>query len=250
MTEEVVAEAINDQLILIEGKAAAGKSASFMDFDNPEGVVYLNCENGKRLPFPSKFYQKTITDPKQIPTFIEELEGHPNFHTIIIDSLSFAMQMFESMHVLPARDTMKMWGEYAQFFIRMMNNQVAKSSKTIIFTSHTTDNYNESELVNETSATVKGSLKNVGIEAFFSCVVMARRVPVTKLEPYEEGNDLLNITEQERNLGFKYVFQVQLTKDTINEKIRHPLRMWSDREVFIDNNSQLLINRLNEYYGS
>ena len=251
MTEQTTAAVtVNDHLILIEGKAASGKSASFMNFVNPEGVAYMNCENGKRLPFPAKFTQVTVTDPLQVPSSIEALNANPMFHTIIIDSLSFLMQMYESMHVLPAKDTMRMWGQYAQFFIRMMNDVVAKSDKTIIFTSHTTDTYNESEMVNETSATVKGSLKNVGIEAFFSMVVMARRMPISKLEPYEEGNALLNITEHERNLGFKYVFQVQLTRDTINEKIRHPLMMWSEKEVYIDNNAQLLINRLKEYYGA
>ncbi|MGL4252888.1 MAG: AAA family ATPase [Fusobacteriaceae bacterium] len=241
--------AINDQLILIEGKAASGKSASFMFFDDPEGVAYMNCENGKRLPFPAKFTQVTVTDPLQVPASIEALNSNDKFHTIIVDSLSFLMQMYESTYVLPAANTMKMWGEYAQFFIRMMNGVVAKSNKTIIFTSHTTDNYNESEMVTETSATVKGSLKNVGIEAYFSCVVMARRMPVAKLETYEKGNSLLNITEQERALGFKHVFQLQLTKETINEKIRHPMGLWAPQEVYMDNNTQALINRLKQYYA-
>ena len=241
---------VNDHLVLVEGKAASGKSASFMDLTNPERVAYMNCENGKKLPFPCKFTQVVVTDPLQVPNSIAALNGSPDYDVILVDSLSFLMQMYESNYVLPSANTMKMWGEYAQFFIRMMNNVVAASDKTIIFTSHVTDNYNEAEMVSETSATVKGSLKNVGIEAFFSCVIMARRMPITKLEPYEENNALLNITDNERRLGFKYVYQVQLTKDTINEKIRHPLKMWNDQEVYIDNNMQLVMNRLKEYYGN
>lgn len=38
--------AMNDHLVLLEGKAACGKSGSFMYLDNPERVAYLNCENG------------------------------------------------------------------------------------------------------------------------------------------------------------------------------------------------------------
>ena len=37
---------INDHLVLIAGPSAVGKSASFMNLKNPEGVMYLNCESG------------------------------------------------------------------------------------------------------------------------------------------------------------------------------------------------------------
>ena len=45
---------------------------------------------------------------------------------------------------------MKAWGEYAQFMKNMMAQNVAKSTKNIIFTAHTSDIFNESEMVNET----------------------------------------------------------------------------------------------------
>ena len=48
----------NDHLVLLCGKSATGKSASLMGLKNPEGVLYLNCESGKRLPFKAKFIQK------------------------------------------------------------------------------------------------------------------------------------------------------------------------------------------------
>ena len=53
----------NDHLVLLCGKSATGKSASLMGMDKPEGVMYLNCEAGKKLPFKAKFKQFTITDP-------------------------------------------------------------------------------------------------------------------------------------------------------------------------------------------
>ncbi len=37
---------VNDHLVLIVGKSAAGKSACLMGLKNPEGVFYLNCEAG------------------------------------------------------------------------------------------------------------------------------------------------------------------------------------------------------------
>ena len=36
----------NDHLVLLCGKSATGKSASLMQLENPEGVMYLNCEAG------------------------------------------------------------------------------------------------------------------------------------------------------------------------------------------------------------
>ncbi|MCI4435672.1 MAG: hypothetical protein JHC33_02520, partial [Ignisphaera sp.] len=59
---------------------------------------------------------------------------------------------------------------------------------------------------------------------------------------------LLEITPEEEALGFKYVFQTRLTKETVNERIRSPLKMWSADETFIDNNLQYVIDRLHEYY--
>lgn len=37
---------VNDQLVLLVGKSATGKSASLMNLRDPEGVLYLNCEAG------------------------------------------------------------------------------------------------------------------------------------------------------------------------------------------------------------
>lgn len=127
-----------------------------------------------------------------------------------------------------------------------MLSYVARSTKNIIFTAHTLDQLNETDMVMETKIPVKGSLKNNGIESFFSVVIAAKKVTLKTLEGY--SNDLLTITPQEEALGFKYVFQTQLTKDTVGERIRGPMGMWTPDETFIDNNVQLVLNRLHEYY--
>lgn len=41
-----MAQTINDQLVLIAGKSATGKSASLRNLREPESVMYLNCEAG------------------------------------------------------------------------------------------------------------------------------------------------------------------------------------------------------------
>ena len=238
---------VNDNLVLIAGKSATGKSASLREMGIPEGVMYLNCENNKKLPFRSKFEQYTVTDPEQVREAFVAAEDMPHIHTIIVDTLTYIMDMYESVHVLPSTNTMKAWGNYAQFFKTLMSQQVAASSKNVIFLAHTMDVFNEAEGTMETMVKVKGSLMNVGIESFFSAVVATKKVQLKELEHCDSA--MLNITEEEELLGFKYVFQTRLTKATVNERIRASLGMWEPKETYIDNNAQLVIERLHEYYA-
>ena len=236
----------NDNLVLIGGKSATGKSASLMGIKNPEGVMYLNCENNKKLPFKSKFKEFTVTDPMQVYEAFVEAENMTDVHTIVIDSLTYLMDMFETVHVLTATNTMKAWGEYAQFLKRLMSQYVGKSSKNIIFLAHTSDVLNEAEMINETLVKVKGSIMNQGVESYFSTVLSCKKIPVSKLENFK--NDMLNVTEEEEHLGFKYVYQTRLTKETVNERMRSSLGMWDVNETYIDNNIQHVIDRLHAYY--
>ena len=235
----------NDHLVLISGKSSTGKSASLMGLTKPEGVLYFNCE-GKKLPFKSKFKEFLITDPYQVYEGFDYAETDESVHTIVVDTLTFMMDMFETLHVLPSTNTMKAWGDYAQFWKKLMSQYVAKSTKNVIFLAHTMDVMNEAEMVNETLVKVKGSIMNQGIESAFSTVISSKKVSTKKLTDFE--SKLLNVTEEEKALGFKYVFQTKLTKETVNERMRGSLGMWDTNETYIDNNIQLVINRLHEYY--
>lgn len=87
----------------------------------------------------------------------------PEIHTIVIDSLTYLLDMYESIYVLPSANGMKAWSDFAQYFKTLMQQHVAKSTKNVIFTAHTSDTLNEGEMVMETKVPVKGSLKNNGI---------------------------------------------------------------------------------------
>jgi hypothetical protein len=239
---------VNDHLILVSGKSTTGKSASIMNLERPENWAYLNCEAGKRLPFRSKFKEFTITDPLQVYEAFDWAETQDNIEGIVVDSVTFLMDMFESVHVINSTNTMKAWGEYAQFFKNLMQVYVARSTKSVIFTAHALDQLNEADMVMETKVPVKGSLKNNGIESYFSAVVSAKKMTIKALEGYE--NDLLTVTPEDEALGFKYVFQTKLTKETVGERIRAPMGLWSTAETYIDNDMQLVMHRLHEYYGT
>jgi len=128
-----------------------------------------------------------------------------------------------------------------------MQEYVAKSTKNVIFTAHVLDVLNENDMVMETKVPIKGALKNNGLEAFFSTIVTARKVPIGDLEKYQ--NPLLTVSEEEEMLGYKYVFQTKITKETVHHRIRSSMGMWSIQETFIDNDATLLLKRLQEYYA-
>jgi len=233
-------------LVLLAGTSASGKSSSLMNLRDQTGVMYLCCESGKELPFPNKFKQYTITDPMQVYEAFSVAETKDDVHTIVVDSLNFMMDMYESVHVLPSTNTMKMWGEYSQFFKNLMQQYVAKSTKNVIFTAHTKDVLNESEMVMETKVPVKGALNGAGIEAWFTVIIGCKRVPTKKLEPFK--NSMLEITEDNIEDEFKYVYQTRLTKETVNERIRGPIGMFKRSETYTDNDVQKLLDHLTEYY--
>jgi hypothetical protein len=239
---------INNHLVLVSGKSSSGKSASLLDMTKPEGVMYLNCENGKKLPFKSKFKELTVTDTDQVYQAFEEAEKMPEIHTIVIDTLTYLMDMYESTRVLTSSDTMRAWGQYAQYMKVLMSQVVAKSTKNVVFLAHTSDILNESEMINETMVKVKGSLMNQGIESFFTCVLSTKKVTLNKLDSKVAKSPLFKLTPEDEANGFKYVFQTRLTKETVNERIRSPMGMWDIKETYIDNNLQNVINRLHKYY--
>ena len=236
----------NQHIILICGKSATGKTASLRNLRDPEQVMYLNAEANKSLPFPAKFKQLTITDPLQVYQAFVEAETR-KVHTIVIDSLSFLLDMYESVYVIPATDGRKAWGSFQQYFKSLMQQYVAKSSKNVIFLAHTSDELNEKEFVIESFVKVKGALKNQGVEAYFNQVIATKKVSTNILKGYT--NPLLNITPEEEALGFKYVFQCKLTKETINERIRSPMGLWNTDHTFIDNDAQAVIDKVNAYYA-
>ena len=56
----------NDQLVLICGTSASGKSASLRNIRNQERWLFMNTEAGKRLPFKNNFRSARVDDPMQV----------------------------------------------------------------------------------------------------------------------------------------------------------------------------------------
>jgi hypothetical protein len=240
----------NDQLVLIAGFSSTGKSASLRNLRDQSNWLYLNCEAGKRLPFRNKFRDggHRISDPYQVyEAFDHATNDDTTIQGIIIDSLTFLMDMFESQYVLTSAKTMQAWGDFAQFFKVLMQQKVTIFGKPVIITAHLLDTLDEKAMEMRTSVPIKGSLKNNGVEAYFSTVVAAKKMTIKDLEPFQ--SNLLTITEEEHALGFKYVFQTRITRTTVGERIRSPMGLFAPNETFIDNDCQVLLDHLHKFYA-
>lgn len=237
--------------ILISGESGDGKTASLRNFRGQEGVLYINCEGGKPLPFKNKFRRVTIDDPYEIFELIEDVieNGNGRIHTIIIDTISFMMDRFETSHVIGSANTMAAWGAYGQFFKLLMYDYVAKFDGYTVMLGHLDVALDESTGKYSRTVPVKGALKKNGLEAYFTTVVNARKVTIKEiLKDAKEGN-LMTITDRDKNLGYKHVFQTRTTKATVGDRIRSPFDLFSDDETYIENDAQLVIDQLVGYYA-
>lgn len=238
---------LNTQLVLISGESGSGKSASLQNIRDQSKWMYLNAEAGKRLPFKNTFKTFNVSDPLQVIDGFEHATGNDDFKGLVVDTITFLMDMYESQYVLNSPNTMSAWGDYQQFFKNMMQVKVTELKKPVLILAHTRSELDEEAMRMRTAVPVKGALKNNGIEAYFSTVVSTKKIPLSKLTDYK--NDLLHISEDDELVGYKHVFQTRLTKETTGERIRAPMGMFTREQTYIDNDAQLLLDHLNQYYN-
>lgn len=230
----------NKNIVLITGRPNTGKSSCLKDLSNQENVAYLNADL-KKEPFKSKMQSVDIIDPKSIFQVLKQIEDTPSIQLGVLDTLTALMNNFETTYVLTARDTQRMWGEYGQFY-RKVVHQIKASTKPYAIMAHTVDIMNEAEMITETKVHVKGAVGKTGVEVDFSVILGSRKVPTSLLIGKE--NDLLHITDEEHEDKVKYVLQTRVDASTIGQTIRSPMGLWSRDELFIDNNLANVFKRL------
>lgn len=238
-------------LVLVAGKSNMGKTVSLKHLRNHEGVFYLCCEAGKTPPFQNKFKQPSegLKDPLDVFDYFAAAEAMPEIHTIVIDSIDFLTDMFETQYIVNAKDSRNGWLEYQQFFKRIMQEVVQRSTKNWVIIGHQAE-----EAVSETEfryyVPIKGYNAKLGVASFFNVVVYARRVKLTEIDKTKVDENLLTITNRDKTVGYKHVFQVQTTKEYANSEIRSPMDMWEEDVIFMDNDIQKLFDYLDKYYGN
>lgn len=237
--------------MLITGASGAGKSRSLKNIRNQDKWIYNCCEAGKKLPFKNDFIFKKIINFMDVYTIFDQCsltEEGKQIEGAVIDTIDFLMDMVESQYVLTSGDSRSAWGDYNQYFKRLLQNKIPIFNRPVIVYGHTKNTFNELTATNETKVPVKGALANTSVEAYFTTVVTCKRMPISVLKKY--NNSMLNITEDELELGYKHVFQTRPTKDTIYEGIKSPEDMFSKEQTFIDNDAQLLLDHIQQYYAN
>lgn len=235
----------NKNIVLVMGKPSSGKSTSLKDMPKQESIVYLNTDL-KECPFKDQFKHKlSISNPQHIFTAINEIEAMDDVETVALDTITFLMNMFETQFVIPAANGQKAWLDYAEFY-KSFIHAIKSGTKNYAIMAHESDQLNEKEMVMETKVPVKGQVGKLGVEADFTTILAAKRIPVKILKNHP--NDLLTITDINEEDGFKYVFQTRVTKDTMGERMRSAWDLWTRDELYINNDLSLVFNRLHNYY--
>lgn len=236
----------NKNIVLIMGKPNTGKSTSLMNLQNQEKLVYLNTDL-KELPFKDRFLRNVeIADAMDVLTFIEQIEKNGEVEGAVLDTVSFLMSMYERQYVINSPNTQAAWGNYGNFY-RNFIHAIKSGTKDYAILAHEDSFLNEQTMQMESRVPVKGSVGRTGVEADFTTILSTKQVPIKKLEGFE--NDLLHITDEEKEDGLKYVFCTRVTKEYAGEKMRSAIGLWKRKELYIDNNLNQVFNRLKEYYG-
>lgn len=236
----------NKNIVLVMGKPNTGKSTSLMKLHNQDKMVYLNTDL-KELPFKDKFLKNIeVSDALNVLSYVHEIENAPQVQGAVLDTLTFLMSMYERQYVNGSANTQKAWGDYGVFY-RDFIHAIKAGSKDYAILAHEESLLNEQSMQMETRVPIKGAVGKVGVEADFTTILSTKQMPIKKLEGY--ANDLLHITDEEREDGFKYVFCTRVTKETVGEKMRSAMGLWKRNELYIDNDLDQVFARLREYYA-
>ena len=173
------------------------------------------------------------------------MEEENPYNFICIDTISFMMDMYETVHVLNAANTQKAWSNYGQFFKRLINAS-AKVDAFFIFIGHLDRQLDEEAGIWRTSVPVKGALAKKGLEAYFTTVINVMKMPLKDLKKFP--NDMLDVTEMDEEVGYKHVFQTRTTKQTVGDRIRSPMGLFEQEQLYVDNDIAPVIKRMIQYY--
>lgn len=236
----------NKHIVLIMGPPASGKSTSLMNIQNQDRMAYLNTDL-KALPFADKFKVNIeVADAGDVLGYINQIESSEDIDGAVLDTLTFLMSMFERQYVTDAVDGQAAWGAYGNFY-RNFIHAIKAGSKDYAIMAHEEVVHNEQAMTMESRVPVKGAVGRIGVEADFTTILSTKQLPVSRLEGME--NDLLHITDEEREDQLKYVFCTRKDGNSVGQKMRSAIGLWDRNELYIDNDLEQVFTRLRSYYA-
>jgi len=198
----------NKKMILVVGPTGSGKTTSLRNLDKTK-TVYIDFDRKAIKAFRDmdKFREWVKIDfIDHLMPGLAGLESDPECDTIVIDTLSFALDMFVAQKIDTAADTRAAWGDYKKWYKEMIHF-AKSSSKSYIFLTHEKSSYNEASMEVKTTAYAQGSISGM-IEADFAVVAYSHKY-------VDEATGLP-----------AYGFLVGPTKDTIALSAKSPMGMF------------------------
>ena len=227
-------------MVAIVGGAASGKSASLRNIPNQSRWLYVNAEVNKPLPFTNTFKEKVVTTSKEAVTALKAGVKSEKCEGIIIDTFTAMLDMQEMSGKKTAEDGFAAWDQYRDYILTTFQDVVGTCNKPLIVLCHT-------ELTKDVKGrsavriAVKGSLKDRGIESFFTNILYADCVDLEDLDGFD--NEHLNISPDEEEDDCKYILQTRKTGNGVGLNVRSTLKLWDRKEAYIDNDITIFLDK-------
>ena len=237
------------ELYLIVGRPNSGKTFALQYLNDAETTVYLNCDR-KDLPHKCNYMVNAdIHDPYDITVdggFLDEILGNTKVTTVILDTLTDLMGLFERKYIQTAHDSRKAWGDYGTFYGSLMDRlKLISMTKTVIVCAHVNTEMNSESGSVEDDIPLSGKAKKRGAAADYTKILTAKMMSVTELDKYP--NNLLTITDQDREDNCKNVFMTRPFRGDGN--LSRGFNMLLERKhLYIDNNIDQLRNYIRSMY--
>lgn len=199
----------NQKIFLVIGSSGSGKTSSLRNMPL-EKTVLINTELKSMLPFRGHARLKKhwlLNDINKLMPGLTLLEKDPEVEYIVLDSLSYLMNMYELQVVKTSTNGMRAWGEYGDFY-RSLIMLIKSSSKNYVIMCHPKEVFDEKAGEIKVSAAIKGSLSGL-VEADFNVVAY------TDVSADEDGMPL-------------YRFLVKKTKESLSKSVKSPFDMFDE----------------------
>ena len=157
---------MNKKSILVLGTSGSGKTNSLRNLDL-ETTLLLNTD-GKSDTVVDPDGKLKVRVPETAMEVIDLLETieESKYETIVVDTLSFWIQQLEQELTYDVDDSRGGWNDFAMAIKKLLTFANNKSKKNWIFLSHVSES-----TLGSYDVPVKGSIKNIGISAWFSTVI-------------------------------------------------------------------------------
>ena len=217
----------NKKIIMVVGEPGSGKTSSLRNMPLEE-TVYIDIDRKSIKSFKGmdKLKQWVKLDyVDHIIPGLKAIEDDDEVNFVVIDTLSFLLDLFVAQKIDTAEDTRAAWGDYKKFYKEIINH-VKTSKKSFIFMTHPKTVYNEQEMESKTFAYAQGSIAGK-MEGDFAVVIYTRKYLNKSGIP-------------------AFGFSVNLTKETLHTSVKTPFSMF-DEPTLDDNDIMEVFKAIDEY---